>query len=169
MFTKHKKKSLEINSELNAIFSVCPAQISLSNTCQKVDGHCSNAAKDCPEGYEKLEGRRTCNSKTCACCYVPCTDEGCAAVGGTLANHKKECHKKGKKSNQALASGHRGCTCCEEWVMPVGEEHMIALLTPQCFQIPLTPRMFPVWDFVVGIFARKALLNSGRVLSTLSW
>ena len=24
------------------------------------------------------------------------------------------------------------------------------------------------WDFVVGIFARKALLNSGRVISTLS-
>ena len=50
----------------------------------------------------------------------------------------------------------------------VGVEHLIALLTPQCFQIPLMPRMFPVWDFVVGIFARKALLNSGRVLSTLS-
>ena len=48
----------------------------------------------------------------------------------------------------------------------VGVEHLIALLTPQCFQIPLTPRMFPVWDFVVGIFARKALLNMGRVLLT---
>ena len=36
------------------------------------------------------------------------------------------------------------------------------------FQIPLTPRMFPVWDFLVGIFARKVLLNMGRVLSTLS-
>ena len=35
-------------------------------------------------------------------------------------------------------------------------------------RIPLTPRMFPVWDFVVGIFARKALLNMGRVLSNLS-
>ena len=33
---------------------------------------------------------------------------------------------------------------------------------------PVTPRIFPVWDFVVGIFARKALLNSGRVFSTLS-
>ena len=43
-----------------------------------------------------------------------------------------------------------------------------ALLTPQCFQISLTPRMFPVWDYMVGIFARKILLNSGRVLSTLS-
>ena len=52
--------------------------------------------------------------------------------------------------------------------MPVGMEHLIALLTPQCFQIPLTPRMFPIWDFVVGIFARKTLLNSGRVLSILS-
>ena len=46
-------------------------------------------------------------------------------------------------------------------------EHLIALLTPQCFQNPLTPKMFPVWDFVVGIFARKALFNMGRVLSTL--
>ena len=35
-------------------------------------------------------------------------------------------------------------------------------------QIPLTPRIFPVWDFVVGIFTRKALPNMGRVLSTLS-
>ena len=51
---------------------------------------------------------------------------------------------------------------------PVGVDHLIALLTPQCFQIPLTPRMFPVWDFVVGIFARKALLNMCRVLSTLN-
>ena len=50
----------------------------------------------------------------------------------------------------------------------VGVEHLIALLTPQCFQILLTPRMFPVWNFVVGIFARKALHNMGRVLSTLS-
>ena len=33
---------------------------------------------------------------------------------------------------------------------------VIALLTIQCFQIPLTPRMFPFWDFVVGIFVRKA-------------
>ena len=53
-------------------------------------------------------------------------------------------------------------------IKTVGVEHLIALLTPQRFQIPLTPRMFPVWDFVVGIFARKALLNSGQVLSTLS-
>ena len=52
--------------------------------------------------------------------------------------------------------------------LSVGVEHLIALLTPQCFQVLLMPRMFPVWDFVVGIFARKALLNSGRVLSTLS-
>ena len=52
--------------------------------------------------------------------------------------------------------------------LSVGVEHLIALLTPQFFQIPLTPRMFHVWDFVVGIFARKALLNSDRVLSTLS-
>ena len=32
-------------------------------------------------------------------------------------------------------------------------KHLITLLTPQCFQIPLTPTIFPVWDFVVGIFA----------------
>ena len=31
----------------------------------------------------------------------------------------------------------------------------------------LVPRMFLVWDFVVGIFARKAMLNIGWVLSTL--
>ena len=31
--------------------------------------------------------------------------------------------------------------------------------TSQCFQIPLAPRMIPVWDFVVGIFAQKAQLN----------
>ena len=53
-------------------------------------------------------------------------------------------------------------------LLPVGVEHLIALLTPQRFQIPLTPRMFPVWDFVVRIFARKALLNMGRVLLNLS-
>ena len=48
-------------------------------------------------------------------------------------------------------------------------EHLISLLTPQFFQIPLTPRMFPVWDFVVGIFARKALLlTMDWELSTLS-
>ena len=33
------------------------------------------------------------------------------------------------------------------------EHLMIVLLTLQCFQIPLVPKMFPVWDFVVGIFA----------------
>ena len=51
---------------------------------------------------------------------------------------------------------------------PVGVEHLIALLIPQCFQILLSPRMFPAWDFVVGIFARKPRLNIGRVLSTSS-
>ena len=34
----------------------------------------------------------------------------------------------------------------------------VALLTFQCFQILLTPRMFRVWEFVVGIFARKVIL-----------
>ena len=29
------------------------------------------------------------------------------------------------------------------------------------------PRMFPVWDFVEGIFERKAMLNMGQVLPIL--
>ena len=52
--------------------------------------------------------------------------------------------------------------------LPVGVEHLIVLLTPHCIQIPLMLRMFPVWDFVVGIFAQKALLNMGLVLPILS-
>ena len=44
-------------------------------------------------------------------------------------------------------------------------EHLIALLTFQRFQTLLTPRMFTVWELVVGIFARKAMLNMGWVLS----
>ena len=36
------------------------------------------------------------------------------------------------------------------------------------FSNPATPRMYPVWDFVVGIFARKAMFNMGWVLSILS-
>ena len=51
---------------------------------------------------------------------------------------------------------------------PVGVEHMIVLLTPQCIQILLTPRMFPVQDFVVGTLARIAVLNMGWVHSILS-
>ena len=55
----------------------------------------------------------------------------------------------------------------------VGVEHLIAILIPQCFQIPLTFRMFPVWDFVVRTFARKALLNMAQstvfVVSTLGY
>ena len=47
-------------------------------------------------------------------------------------------------------------------------EHLIALLTLQCFQILLKLIMFSVWDFVVGIFVRKANLNMGMALSTLS-
>ena len=31
----------------------------------------------------------------------------------------------------------------------------------QRFQNLLMPRMFPVWDFKIGIFARKAMLNMG--------
>ena len=34
-------------------------------------------------------------------------------------------------------------------------------LTFQRSKIPLVPRMFPVWDFVVGLFVRKAMLNLG--------
>ena len=47
----------------------------------------------------------------------------------------------------------------------VSVEHLITLLTSHCFQIPLTPRMFPVWDFVVRVFARKAMLNMGWVIT----
>ena len=53
-------------------------------------------------------------------------------------------------------------------VLPVSVEHVIALLAFQRFQILLTPRMFPVWDFVGGIFARKDMLYIGWVLLTLS-
>ena len=50
---------------------------------------------------------------------------------------------------------------------PVSVEHLIALLTSQYFQILLAPRLLPVQDFVVGIFAWKAMLNVSCVLSTL--
>ena len=40
-------------------------------------------------------------------------------------------------------------------------EHLIILVTSQRYKIMLTPRMFPVWDFVVGIFTRKAMFNMG--------
>ena len=43
----------------------------------------------------------------------------------------------------------------------IEREHLIDLLAFQHFQIMLTPRMFPVRDFVVEIFAQKALLNMG--------
>ena len=35
----------------------------------------------------------------------------------------------------------------------------------QRFQIPLAPKMFPTWEFVVGIFDQKAMLNIDWVLS----
>ena len=38
----------------------------------------------------------------------------------------------------------------------------------QCFQIPLSLRMFHVRDFVVRILAQKDILDMGWVLSTLS-
>ena len=43
-------------------------------------------------------------------------------------------------------------------ILPVSVENLIALITFQCFQILLTPRIFPVWDLVVDIFPRKAIL-----------
>ena len=36
------------------------------------------------------------------------------------------------------------------------------------FTVLSNPEMFPIWDFVVEIFARKSLLNMGRVLSIFS-
>ena len=53
--------------------------------------------------------------------------------------------------------------------LPVSVKHLIALMTFQCFQILLMPRIFPFWDFVVGIFARKAMLNMCWILSILNW
>ena len=46
--------------------------------------------------------------------------------------------------------------------------HLIALLTFERFQIQQMPRMFPVWDFVVGIFVQKVVLHFGWVLTILS-
>ena len=37
------------------------------------------------------------------------------------------------------------------------------------FQIPLSHRMFYVWDFLGGISAQKVMLNMDWLLSTLSW
>ena len=41
----------------------------------------------------------------------------------------------------------------------VSRKHLIVLLTFQCFQILLVPRLSSVWDIVVGIFAQKSKLN----------
>ena len=38
----------------------------------------------------------------------------------------------------------------------LGIENLIALLTSQCVQMLLAPRIFPVRNFMLGIFARKA-------------
>ena len=46
--------------------------------------------------------------------------------------------------------------------------NLIALLNFHRFQILLTPRKFPVWNFVVWISARKAMLYMGWVLSIFS-
>ena len=45
---------------------------------------------------------------------------------------------------------------------------LIALLFFKRFQIPLVPRIFPIWDFMVGMFARKIMLNMDWVLSIVS-
>ena len=92
--------------------SACDSKKSPSKKCKKVKGHCIDAASECPEGEEKMEGEGNCKLSTCACCYVPCTDEGCAAAGGTIANSPKMCKKEGKEHDSSLASGHKGCTCC---------------------------------------------------------
>ena len=46
-------------------------------------------------------------------------------------------------------------------------DHLITLLTLKYFSIPLIPGMFPVWDFVVEIFARRTILNIGLLLQPL--
>ena len=51
--------------------------------------------------------------------------------------------------------------------MPVSMEHMIVLLAFQCFQIPLSSRPFPVWDFDVGVFSQKTTFNMRCIISTL--
>ena len=38
--------------------------------------------------------------------------------------------------------------------------HLIALLTFRHFQIPLVRRTYTVWDFLIEIFARKAILST---------
>ena len=49
--------------------------------------------------------------------------------------------------------------------MPISVEHLIALMTFQCVQTLIAPRMFSVWAFIVKIFARKTMVNVGWVLS----
>ena len=61
-----------------------------------------------------------------------------------------------------------GVTCCFT-VCGVPTEQLKANRDCMILLILLTPRMFPVWDFVVGIFAWKAMLHMGRVLSLLSY
>ena len=50
------------------------------------------------------------------------------------------------------------------FLTPVNVDHLIALLISQCFQILLAPRMYPGWDFVVGIIDRKDMLHMGIFL-----
>ena len=45
------------------------------------------------------------------------------------------------------------------WVYHVIQCELIALLTFQCFQSLLVPRMFPVWDFVAIIFVQNLSLT----------
>ena len=77
-----------------------------------------------------------------------------------MINHQKHFNyvifnTKNKSNNYYVIFKQWSCNA-----KPVSMEHLIALLTPQCSEIPLmTPKMFPVWDFVVRIFGRKPLLN----------
>ena len=41
------------------------------------------------------------------------------------------------------------------------------LITFQYFQIKLVLRIFPVWDFIIGIFTQKTKVNVVFLLSTL--
>ena len=46
-------------------------------------------------------------------------------------------------------------------------QNLISVTDFSVLKIPLMPRMFLVWDFVVGIFAQKVMLNMGRVPSNV--
>ena len=54
-------------------------------------------------------------------------------------------------------------------IMLVSMEHLIALLTFQCYQIPLAPRMFSDWNLEVRIFAQNTELNMNWLLPSFSY